>query len=77
MEFLAGNQTRKYLEKSLFYSWKGGGGGSRIFQILSHLGGRVRNFLIEKGNQPEKGGGGGCHFFITLQLNDIYCVWGK
>ena len=75
MEFLAGNQTRKYLEKSLFYSWKGG--GSRIFQILSHLGGRVRNFLIEKGNQPEKGGGGGCHFFITLQLNDIYCVWGK
>ena len=72
MEFLAGNQTRKYLEKSLFYSWKGGRGGGG-----GHLGGRVRNFLLEKGSQPEKGGGGGCHFFITLQLNDIYCVWGK
>ena len=40
---------------------------------LSHQGG-VRNFLLERGDKPEKGC---CHFFITLQFNHIYCVWGE
>ena len=42
----------------------------------------VQNFLLERGDKPEKGGGGdaemgGCHFFITLHFNHIYCVGGK
>ena len=49
--------------------------------------GEVWNFLLERGDEPEKGGGVdvemgwggggegcGCHFFITLQFNYIYCV---
>ena len=39
---------------------KGGGGGGRTFQKLSHLGlgggGGVENFLLERGDKPEKGG---------------------
>ena len=45
-----------------------GGGGGRTFQKLSHLG--VSNFLLERGDKPEKGGWcrnmGGCHFFLLL-----------
>ena len=42
----------------------------------------IPNILLEREDNPEKGGGlikkwGGCHFFITLQFNCIYCVWGK
>ena len=36
-----------------------------------------RNFLLERGNKPEKGVDvemGGCRFSITLQFNYIYCV---
>ena len=54
-------------------------GGLDLPKIESLMGGRT--FLIERGNKPEKGGvdvemGGGATFFITLQFNDIYCVWG-
>ena len=36
----------------------------------------VQNFLLEKGNKPEKGvdvemGTGGCHFLITLKFISI------
>ena len=56
--------------------------GGRTFQKLSQLGGGVQNFLLERGDKPEKGGfgvemGGGATFYITLQFNHIYCVWGK
>ena len=33
--------------------------GGRTFQKLSHLEGGVRNFLLERGDKPEKGGGRG------------------
>ena len=38
-------------------------------------GGGELNFLLERGDKLEKVVG--CHFFITLQFNHIYCVWGK
>ena len=39
----------------------------------------LQNFLLERGDKPEKGegGGGGCHFFITLQFNHIYHACGE
>ena len=48
MEFLAGNQTRKYLEKSLFYSWKGGGGEEDLSNIESPRG-KGKKFFARKG----------------------------
>ena len=40
----------------------------------------VQNFLLERGNKPEKEGlmqkQGDCQFFISLQFNLIYCVCG-
>ena len=37
---------------------KGGvGGGGRTFQKLSHLGGGVQHFLLERGDKSVKGGG--------------------
>ena len=50
------------------------GKGGRIFQKLSHLGKGVQNFLLERGNKPEKGvdvemGEGVATFFITLQFS--------
>ena len=55
----------------------------RTFRKLSHQGGGMK-FFARKGDKPEKGelmqkqgvGRGGCHFFLTLQFNHIYCVWG-
>ena len=47
---------------------------------IESLEGGVQNFLLERRDKPVKGGGGvdvemeGCHFFITLQLHNIYCV---
>ena len=38
------------------------------------MGGRVRTFLLERGNKPEKGAGRGV---ITLQFNHIYSDVGK
>ena len=44
----------------------------------------VQNVLLERGDKPEKGAGGldiemggACHFFITLQFSQVYCVWGE
>ena len=45
-----------------------GGEGGRIFPKLSHLGGRLWGVDVEIG---------GCFFFITLQVNHIYFVWGR
>ena len=62
----------------------GGGGGARGgrgFQKLGHLGG-LQNFLLEMGDKPEQvewdwcKNGGVATFFITLQFNHIYCMWG-
>ena len=36
----------------------------------------LRFFLLERWDKPVKGEGG-CHFFITLQFNHIYCMWGE
>ena len=57
-------------------------GGCRTSQKLSQLGGGVPKILVERADNSEKGGGvdvemRGCHFFIALQFNCIYCVWGK
>ena len=41
----------------------------------------IRNFLLERGDKPERWGwcrnGGIATFFITLQFNHIYFVYGK
>ena len=40
----------------------------------------VQNFLLERGDKPEKGGwcrNGGLPLFITLQFNNIYFMSGK
>ena len=65
----------------LSYSWNPPppilfkGGGQDLPKIESLGGGGTKHFA-RKGDKPEKGGGG-CHFFITLQFNCIYCVWGE
>ena len=55
--------------------------GNRTFKKLSDLEGGVRNVLLESEDKPERGEVDveirGCYFFITLQFNLIYCVWGK
>ena len=50
--------------------------GEDLQKIESLAAGRI--FFARKGDKPEKWGvgGGGCHFFITLQFNHIYCVFG-
>ena len=52
--------------------------GSRTFQKLSHLGGGVPTFLLERANKPGKTEltkkWWRYHFFITLQFSHIYCV---
>ena len=64
----------------------------KIRQYLGELGpqhswsvGPSENWVIWGGDKPERWGGGGgvdvemgiAIFFITLQLNNIYCVGGK
>ena len=49
---------------------------------IESLEGGLRNFLQERGNKAENGGElmqkwWGCHFFIILQFNYIYHVWGE
>ena len=55
--------------------------GQDLPKIESLEGGRVQGFLLERGDKPLKEGlmqkWRGCHFFITLQFNHIYCVWGE
>ena len=55
--------------------------GQDLPKIESLEGGRVQGFLLERGDKPLKEGlmqkWRGCHFFITLQFNHIYCVYGK
>ena len=59
----------------------------RTFQKLSHLeggrgGGRGWNFLLERGDKPEKGGGGvdvemgglSLFYYFTVQ-SQLLCVW--
>ena len=57
------------------HSWGWGGGGVRTFQKFSHLSEGVQNFLLEKGDKPEKGGGnvemGVGTSFTILQLSSI------
>ena len=60
----------------LLKGW-GGVGPSKI-ELL----GGVQYFLLERGDKPVKGGEvdvemGVCYFFIMLQFNHIYCVWGE
>ena len=50
---------------------RGGGGGG------VERGGGGQNFLLERADKSEMRGGGRGHFFITLQFNYIYCVWGE
>ena len=54
----------------------------RSFLRRSHLGGRVRNFLLERGDKPEKcvcvcGGGGGCHFLLLYSSITFTVCGGK
>ena len=48
--FIVGTPAPPLIKKGV----GGGEVGSRTFQKLSHLGG-IRNFLLERGDKPEKG----------------------
>ena len=76
LPILGNNIAFSYLDPPPLLNKGVEGEGSRTFKKLSHLGG-VPKILLERGDNPKKGGGGLPFFFITLQFNWIYCVWGE